>query len=48
MGTEGSPEPSKQGYGRNWKKWLVIYLVAGAIVYAIIYFVFIAGNGYGS
>ena len=22
-----------KGYGRSWKKWLVIYLVAGALIY---------------
>jgi hypothetical protein len=33
------------GYGRNWKKWLAIYAVVGAIVYLIIYVLFIAGGG---
>jgi hypothetical protein len=37
----------KSGYGRNWKKWLAIYLVAGAIVYGVIYLLFVAGNGGG-
>jgi hypothetical protein len=35
------------GYGRNWKKWLAIYLVAGAIVYLIIYLVFFTHGGSG-
>ena len=37
----------KSGYGRNWKKRLAIYLVAGAIVYGVIYLLFVAGNGGG-
>ena len=32
------------GYGRNWKKWLAIYLVVGGIVYALVYLVFIRGG----
>ena len=36
------------GYGSKWKKWLLIYLAVGAVVYAIIYFVFLNhGGGYG-
>jgi hypothetical protein len=34
-----------RGYGRSWKKWLVIYLVAGAIVYGIVYLALQAGGG---
>jgi preprotein translocase subunit SecG len=38
----------KRGYGSKWKKWLLIYLAVGAVVYAIIYFVFLShGGGYG-
>lgn len=44
MGTEGTPEPSKGGYGSKWKRWLVIYLIVGGIAYAIIYFVFLSGD----
>lgn len=33
------------GYGSKWKRWLVIYLVAGAAVYLIIYLVFFRGGG---
>ena len=29
------------GYGGKWKKWLLIYAVAGAIVYLVIYLVFL-------
>jgi hypothetical protein len=35
------------GYGRNWKKWLVIYAVVGVIVYAIIYLVLSTNGGGG-
>jgi hypothetical protein len=33
------------GYGRNWKKWLAIYAVVGAIVYLIIYIALIYDSG---
>ena len=40
---------TKRGYGSTWKKWLLIYLVAGAVIYAIVYFVFLYhSGGYGS
>ena len=32
-------------YGRKWKKWLAIYVVAGAIVYLIIYLAFFHTSG---
>jgi hypothetical protein len=35
------------GYGRRWKRWLAIYLVAGAILYAIVYVLFFASGGSG-
>jgi hypothetical protein len=36
------------GYGRkSWKKWLAIYLVAGAIAYGIVYLLFFAHSGGG-
>lgn len=48
MGMEEPQEgPPKSGYGAKWKKWLLIYLAVGIVAYAIIYFVFFAGNGYG-
>jgi hypothetical protein len=39
-------------YGRNWKKWLAIYLAVGAVVYFIVFAVFFhhgggAGGGFG-
>jgi hypothetical protein len=36
------------GYGRNWKKWLAIYAVVGAVVYLIVYLAFFAGGGGGA
>jgi hypothetical protein len=38
---------AKRGYGSKWKKWLLIYLAVGAVVYAIVYFVFFTGGGSG-
>ena len=38
----------KSGYGRNWKKWLVIYAVVGVIAYAIIFLVLSSNGGGGS
>jgi len=35
------------GYGRNWKKWLAIYAVAGVVIYLIVYLVFFSGGGGG-
>jgi hypothetical protein len=37
------------GYGRRWKKWLAIYVVAGVVVYLIVYLAFFyhAGGGAG-
>ena len=42
---ESTPRKEKRGYGGKWKKWLLIYLVIGAVVYAIIYFAFLNGSG---
>jgi hypothetical protein len=35
------------GYGRKWPKWLLIYAVAGGIIYLIVYFAFLRDSGYG-
>ena len=35
------------GYGRGWKKWLVIYLVAGALIYGIVYLILQSSGGSG-
>jgi hypothetical protein len=41
-------EDKPDGYGDRWMKWAAIYLVAGAIVYFIVYLVFFHhGGGYG-
>ena len=41
----------KTGYKGKWKKWLAIYLVAGAVVYFIVYLVAFhhggSGGGFG-
>jgi hypothetical protein len=34
-------------YGRKWKKWLAIYVVAGAVVYLIAYLLFFSGGASG-
>jgi hypothetical protein len=33
------------GYGGNWRKWLLIYLVVGIVAYGLIYLIFFS-NGY--
>lgn len=45
-------ETSKTGYGSKWKRYVVIYLLIGIVVYAVIYFAFIrdasgGGGGFG-
>ena len=48
---ESEPRQQKRGYGGKWKKWLAIYAIVGAVVYAIIYFAFLrssySGGGSG-
>jgi hypothetical protein len=34
-------------YGRSWKKWLVIYVVAGALIYGLVYLILQSGGGSG-
>jgi hypothetical protein len=38
---------NSSGYRRNWKKWLAIYAVAGAVAYLIVYLAFFANGGGG-
>jgi hypothetical protein len=38
---------AKRGYGSKWKKWLLIYLGVGLVVYAILYFVVFNHGGGG-
>ena len=40
-------EDRSSGYRGRWKKWLLIYLAVGAVVYAIVYFAFFSGGGGG-
>jgi hypothetical protein len=44
VGTQPRRGP-KRGYGGKWKKWLAIYLVVGAVVYAVVYFAFLHHSG---
>ena len=37
----------KRRYGRSWKRWVAIYLVAGAVIYGVIYLVLQSGSGSG-
>jgi hypothetical protein len=37
--------PQGSGYGGTWKRWIWVYLVVGAIVYAIVYFAFMRDSG---
>jgi hypothetical protein len=40
------PEKTSKGYGKRpmWQ-WVLIYVVAGAIVYGLIYYFFMMGSG---
>ncbi len=44
--TEPNQTPDK-GYGRNWVKYLLIYLLIGGAIYAVVYFLFFS-DGYFS
>jgi hypothetical protein len=35
------------GYGRSWRKWLVIYVAAGALIYGLVYLILRSGGGSG-
>jgi hypothetical protein len=41
-------ERRTDGYSSKWKKWALVYLGAGAIVYLVIYLAVSSGGGYGS
>jgi hypothetical protein len=34
-------------YGRSWKKWVAIYVVAGLLIYGLIYLILTSGGGGG-
>jgi hypothetical protein len=38
-------EEKRSGYGRNWRKWLLIYVAVGAVVYLLIYLIFLRDGG---
>ena len=40
-------ESGKHGYGRSWKKWLLIYLGAGLVIYGVVYLLLQSGSGSG-
>lgn len=42
------PRSTRGGYGRNWKKWLWIYLAVGAVVYLVIFLILQGGGSGGS
>lgn len=35
------------GYGRNWKKWLGIYLAVAVVAYLVVFLVFFSHGGGG-
>jgi hypothetical protein len=37
----------KSRYGRNWKKWVLIYIGVAAVIYAVVYLILQSGNGSG-
>jgi hypothetical protein len=43
----------RSGYGRNWKKWVGIYLAVGVVAYFIVFLLFFhhggssGGGGFG-
>ena len=39
--------PGKRGYGRSSKKWLLIYLGTGLVIYGVVYLLLRSGNGSG-
>jgi hypothetical protein len=38
-------EPSG-GYGRNWGKWILIYVIVAAVVYGLVWLLFLRDGGY--
>jgi hypothetical protein len=38
---------TRSGYGRNWKKWIAIYLAVAAVAYFLVYLLFFTGGGGG-
>jgi hypothetical protein len=40
-----SEREPKKGYGRNWGKYILIYLLIGGAVYLLIWLLFLRGGG---
>jgi len=45
-GVMAGQEPDKGGYGRNWGRYLLIYLIVGVVVYLLVWLLFFRGGGY--
>jgi hypothetical protein len=43
----GQSQNERRGYGRNWKRWLWIYLAAAVVIYGVIYLILQSGGGSG-
>lgn len=41
-----SSEGKGAGYGSKWKKYLLLYIIAGGLIYLVIYLLYFK-NGYG-
>jgi hypothetical protein len=40
-----SEQDPKGGYGRNWGKYILIYLLVGGAVYLLVWLLFFRGGG---
>jgi hypothetical protein len=48
MADQTPGEAPKSGYGSKWKKYVLIYVVVGAVAYFLVYLLFFhkGGGGY--
>jgi hypothetical protein len=37
----------KRGYGRSWKRWVLIYLAVSVVIYGLVYLILRSGGGSG-
>jgi hypothetical protein len=44
-GSAMSEQDPKGGYGRNWGKYILIYLLIGGAVYLLVWLLFFRGGG---